>query len=110
MWSQLPSQWFVSERGVISGPFATERIRIMIQWGKVSPRALVCDEANGAWIPLRQSAFASHVASQVMPDDGASNAAPLAAWFREEASQRRLCVAGAFAVAITLVLAVLSGA
>ena len=109
MWSQPPSQWFVSERGVISGPFGTERIRIMIQWGKVSSRALVCDEANGAWIPLRQSAFAGEAVAHAAPDS-ASSAPPLTAWFREEASQRRLYVAGAFAVAITLVLAVLSGA
>lgn len=110
MWSQSPSQWFVSERGVISGPFATERLRIMVQWGKLSSHALVCDESNGAWIPLRQSTFAADAAALATPEDSASAAPRLGAWFREEASQRRLCVAGAVAVAITLVLAVLSGA
>jgi len=110
MWSQTHSRWFVSERGVISGPFGAERIRIMIEWGKLSARACVCDEANGAWIPLRQSMFAAEAAALPAPDDASSAAPSIAAWFREEASRRRLCVAGAFAVAITLVLAALSGA
>jgi hypothetical protein len=82
----------------------------MLLWGKVSSRALVCDESNGAWIPLSQSAFASDAAAHAAPDDPVSAASPLVAWFREEASQRRLCVAGAFAVAVTLMLAALSGA
>ena len=110
MWSQTHSRWFVSERGEISGPFGAERIRIMIQWGKLSTRACVCDEANGAWIPLRQSMFAAEAAAQGEPPGPESATPSVAGWFREGAGGRRLCVAGAFAVAITLVLAVLSGA
>jgi hypothetical protein len=110
MWLASNSQWFVSELGVISGPFGAERIRIMMKWGKLSTRACVCDESNGAWIPIHQSVFASDVAAQAIPPGPESAAPPVTALFREGSSSRRLCVAVAVAVAIMLVFAALSGA
>lgn len=110
MWSASDSRWFVSERGTISGPFDAERIRIMIKWGKLSARACVCDDSNGAWLPLSQSAFAAEVAVLVPRDDPESPAQSLTDLFREGSSWRRLCVAIVCAVAIMLVLAALSGA
>jgi hypothetical protein len=55
------SSWFVSEQGKLSGPFSAERIRVLLEWGKISADAYVCDEFSSAWIPIRQSRFGAHV-------------------------------------------------
>ena len=53
------SQWFLSERGTLSGPFTTSRVEDLLRWGRVSELAYVCDDAGSAWIPIRRSAFAA---------------------------------------------------
>jgi len=61
------SSWFVSEQGKLSGPFSAERMRVLLEWGKISAEAYVCDEFNSAWIPIRQSRFSSHVQAAAVP-------------------------------------------
>jgi hypothetical protein len=51
-------RWYVSENRKASGPFTEERIAIMIQWGKISRKALLGDESHATWVPITRTHFA----------------------------------------------------
>jgi uncharacterized protein DUF4339 len=51
-------QWYVSQRGKSSGPFDEQRLAMLVQWGKVSSNAFICDEQLSVWIAIKRSAFA----------------------------------------------------
>lgn len=51
-------QWYVSQNRKTSGPFDEQRLIMLLQWGKVSRNAFICDEQCSAWIPIKCSAFA----------------------------------------------------
>lgn len=59
------TEWFVSERGVVTGPFPAQRIEDLIRWGKVSEVALLCDEYASAWLPIGRTGFAAAFAERV---------------------------------------------
>jgi hypothetical protein len=52
------AQWYVSQNGKTSGPYSEERLKVMLQWGKVSREAYICDEQCSTWIAIKRSAFA----------------------------------------------------
>lgn len=58
-------QWYVSQNGKASGPFDDERLAQLIQWGKVTREAFICDEQSSAWISIRCSAFGA-----LLPGEG----------------------------------------
>jgi hypothetical protein len=60
-------QWFVSDRGELSGPFDSARVENLIRWGRVSDAAHVCDDAGSAWLPIRRSVFAALVPEAAVP-------------------------------------------
>jgi hypothetical protein len=51
-------RWYVSENRKASGPFTEERIAIMVQWGKISQKALLGDESHATWVPITRTHFA----------------------------------------------------
>jgi hypothetical protein len=51
-------QWYVSQKGKTTGPFDEERLAMLVQWGRISRHAFICDEQLSAWIGIRRSAFA----------------------------------------------------
>src|SRR5688572_129056 len=51
-------RWYVSENRKASGPFTEERIAIMVQWGKISRKALLGDESHATWVPITRTHFA----------------------------------------------------
>jgi hypothetical protein len=52
------SSWFVCDDGKTEGPLREQRIVQLIQWGKITPRAYVCDEQLSSWVSIRRTAFA----------------------------------------------------
>jgi uncharacterized protein DUF4339 len=52
------AQWYVSQNGKTSGPYREERLKVLVQWGKVSREAYICDEQCSTWIAIKRSAFA----------------------------------------------------
>jgi len=59
--------WFVSQAGKTQGPWADQRVRQLIQWGKISPAAYVCDEQLSSWVSIQRTAFASLFTASVSP-------------------------------------------
>ena len=57
-----PTSWFVCEDGKTEGPLREQRIVQLIQWGKISSRAYVCDEQLSSWVSIRRTAFAALLA------------------------------------------------
>jgi uncharacterized protein DUF4339 len=53
-----PTSWFVCEAGKTEGPLREQRIVQLIQWGKITARAYVCDEQLSSWVSIRRTAFA----------------------------------------------------
>jgi uncharacterized protein DUF4339 len=51
-------QWYVSQGGKTTGPFDEERLAMLVQWGRISRGAFICDKQCSAWIAIRRSAFA----------------------------------------------------
>ncbi len=51
-------QWYVSQKGKTSGPFDEQRLAMLVQWGKVSREAFICDRQLSAWIAIKRSGFA----------------------------------------------------
>jgi hypothetical protein len=51
-------QWYVSQKGKTSGPFDEQRLAMLVQWGKVSRDAFICDKQLSAWIAIKRSGFA----------------------------------------------------
>lgn len=51
-------QWYVSQNGKTSGPFSEQRIAMLVNWGKISSEAYLCDEKWACWVALKRSPFA----------------------------------------------------
>ncbi|MEO8185018.1 MAG: DUF4339 domain-containing protein [Deltaproteobacteria bacterium] len=69
--------WFVSQAGKTQGPLPDQRVRQLIQWGKISPAAYVCDEQLSGWVSIQRTAFASLFAPLVPPAVVADDIRPL---------------------------------
>ena len=57
-------QWYVSQKGKTTGPFDEERLAMLVQWGRISRDAFICDKQWSAWIAIRCSAFARWLPAQ----------------------------------------------
>jgi GYF domain 2 len=57
-------QWYVSQKGKTTGPFDEERLAMLVQWGRISRDAFICDKQQSAWIAIRCSAFARLLPAQ----------------------------------------------
>ncbi len=86
-------QWYVSQNRKTSGPFDEQRLIMLLQWGKVSRNAFICDEQCSAWIPIKCSAFAP-----LLPRPAELAGAPEGACVAAPTRARR--VYGALAVAL----------
>lgn len=62
-------QWYVSQKGKTTGPFDEERLAMLVQWGRITRDAFICDKQCSAWIAIRCSAFA-----QLLPSDSPTSA------------------------------------
>jgi GYF domain 2 len=51
-------RWYVSENGKTSGPFSEQRIAMLVNWGKITSEAYLCDEKWACWVALSRSQFA----------------------------------------------------
>jgi hypothetical protein len=51
-------QWYVSQNGKTSGPFSEQRIAMLVNWGKITSEAYLCDEKWACWVALKRSQFA----------------------------------------------------
>lgn len=52
-------RWYVSQDGKAQGPYPEERLAVMVQWGKISRDAYICDEQCSTWVPIKRSSFAA---------------------------------------------------
>lgn len=64
-----PTCWYICEGGKTEGPLREERIAQLIQWGKITARAYVCDEQLSSWVSIRRTAFAALLATSVPPEE-----------------------------------------
>jgi GYF domain 2 len=64
-------QWYVSHKGKTTGPFDKERLAMLVQWGRITRDAFICDEQCSAWLPIGCSAFA-----QLLPHEDSGAAPP----------------------------------
>ena len=51
-------RWYVSQNGETSGPFTEQRIAMLVNWGKITSEAYLCDEKWACWVALKRSQFA----------------------------------------------------
>jgi len=65
-------QWYVSQHGKTTGPFDEERLAMLVDWGRISREAFICDQQCSAWIAIRCSRFAQLFPSS--PADAANSA------------------------------------
>ena len=63
------SSWYVCEGGKTAGPLREQRIAQLIQWGKISARAYVCDEQLSSWVSIRRTAFATLLAASAPTEE-----------------------------------------
>jgi len=57
-------KWYVSEDGKTSGPFTEQRIEMLVNWGKVSSEAYLCDDQWSCWVSITRSHFAPMLAAR----------------------------------------------
>jgi hypothetical protein len=50
-------QWYISQDGRTSGPFAEQRVAMLAAWGKLSRAAYICDEQSSCWVSITRSQF-----------------------------------------------------
>lgn len=68
------ARWYVSQNGKTVGPYPEERLKVLVQWGKVSHEAYICDEQCSSWIAIKRSAFAPLLEECRAADEGGSDA------------------------------------
>lgn len=51
-------QWYVNQNGKTTGPFSEQRVAMLVNWGKLSDDAYLCDDQWSCWVALRRSPFA----------------------------------------------------
>jgi uncharacterized protein DUF4339 len=64
------ARWYVSQNGKTVGPYPEERLKVLVQWGKVSREAYICDEQCSTWIAIKRSAFAPLLDAQEAAGEG----------------------------------------
>jgi len=62
-------QWYVSQNGKTSGPFSEQRIEMLVNWGKLSSAAYLCDDKWSCWVSITRSHFAPLLASRAQQPD-----------------------------------------
>jgi len=70
------TSWYVSQNGKTVGPYREERLKVLLQWGKVSSEAYICDEQCSSWIAIKRSAFAPLLKDNAATGEGAEGASP----------------------------------
>ncbi|MEY4550710.1 MAG: domain 2 [Pseudomonadota bacterium] len=60
-------RWYVSQNGKTSGPFSEQRIAMLVNWGKITSEAYLCDEKWVSWVALPRSQFAPLLGEQQEP-------------------------------------------
>jgi hypothetical protein len=60
-------QWYVSQNGRTSGPFTDQRIAMLVNWGKISSEAYICDDKWSCWVAVTRSHFAPLMAARGVP-------------------------------------------
>jgi hypothetical protein len=60
-------RWYVSQNGKTSGPFNEQRIAMLVNWGKITSEAYLCDEKWASWVALTRSQFAPLLGEQQEP-------------------------------------------
>ncbi|MET0412067.1 MAG: GYF domain-containing protein [Polyangiaceae bacterium] len=68
------ARWYVSQHGKTVGPYPEERLKVLLQWGKVSREAYICDEQCSSWIAIKRSAFAPLLERQEAASEGEAGA------------------------------------
>jgi len=51
-------QWYVNQNGKTTGPFSEERVAMLVNWGKISNDAYLCDDQWACWVAVGRSQFA----------------------------------------------------
>jgi hypothetical protein len=100
-------QWYVSQNGTTSGPFAEQRIAMLLNWGKISADAYVCDEQL-CWVSIQRSPFAPLLAptsSAPAPDAAALARADAQVDAASRESARAVLVLLAFLMSTLMVTA-----
>jgi hypothetical protein len=57
-------QWYVSQNGKTTGPFTEQRIEMLVNWGKLSSSAYLCDDKWSCWVSITRSHFAPMLAAR----------------------------------------------
>ena len=57
-------QWYVSQNGRTSGPFSEQRVAMLVNWGKISNDAYICDDKWTCWVSVTRSHFAPLLAAR----------------------------------------------
>lgn len=74
-------RWYVSQNGKTLGPFREERLSMLLEWGKISRDAYICDEQWSTWIAITRSAFAPRLSPPgAGPSRPPPNASESAVW------------------------------
>jgi hypothetical protein len=68
------ARWYVSQNGKTVGPYPEERLKVLVQWGKVSREAYICDEQCSSWIAIKRSAFAPLLEQREATSEGGADA------------------------------------
>ena len=51
-------QWYVNQNGKTTGPFSEQRVAMLVNWGKISDDAYLCDDQWSCWVAVGRSEFA----------------------------------------------------
>jgi len=51
-------QWYLNQNGKTTGPFSEDRVAMLVNWGKVSKDAYLCDDQWACWVAVGRSQFA----------------------------------------------------
>jgi hypothetical protein len=68
-------QWYISQDGKTSGPFAEQRVAMLVSWRKITRAAYICDEQSSCWVSILRSQFGPLLTASADPmtSDAASD-------------------------------------
>lgn len=98
--------WYVSQDRKTEGPLDEQRLAMLIQWGKITRRAYVCDEQLSGWVSIERTAFAALLAQQPEEPEPSAPGALRGASLRF--STRALQRLGAVLAAVSMLAGVLA--
>jgi hypothetical protein len=52
-------KWYVSQNRKAEGPLSEQRVEMLVNWGRISRTAYICDEQASCWVPITRSQFAA---------------------------------------------------